>query len=73
MSVSDAPFWAWWLVPVLVTALVVSVVALSRRERRPKHGYDAIDDYARFRTAMAHVRDQRPAARGPSGDDEEHG
>ncbi len=39
-----------------MTLLVVGVVALARRER-PRDGLDAVDDYARFREAMSHVRD----------------
>ncbi len=55
-SVSSAPFWVWWLVPVVVTMLVVGAIGLSRRERRPRDGFEAVDDYTRFRQAMAHVR-----------------
>jgi hypothetical protein len=56
LSVSSAPFWFWWLLPVVATAVVVGVVALARRER-PRDGLDAVEDYARFRTAMSQVRD----------------
>jgi membrane protein implicated in regulation of membrane protease activity len=58
LSVSSAPFWFWWLVPVAATVLVLLVVALARRERRPKDGSDTIEDYTRFREAMAQVRRQ---------------
>jgi membrane protein implicated in regulation of membrane protease activity len=58
VSLSSAPFWFWWLAPVAATVLVLAVVWLSRRERTPKDGTDAIDDYARFREAMAQVRRQ---------------
>ncbi|GAB3591236.1 hypothetical protein GCM10027446_08470 [Angustibacter peucedani] len=53
---SSAPFWVWWLVPVVATLVVVGVVLLARRERRPRDGYDTVEDYTRFREAMAHVR-----------------
>ncbi|KQX69826.1 hypothetical protein ASD06_02065 [Angustibacter sp. Root456] len=56
VSVSSAPFWFWWLVPVVLTLLVVAGVALARRER-PRKGVEAVDDYARFRQAMAQVRE----------------
>lgn len=55
LSVSSAPFWIWWLVPVVATVLVVAVVGLARRER-PRDSWDTVDDYARFRAAMAQVR-----------------
>jgi membrane protein implicated in regulation of membrane protease activity len=58
VSVSSAPFWFWWLVPVVATVVVVVVVGLARRERRPRNGSDTIDDYTRFREAMAQVRRQ---------------
>ena len=58
LSISSAPFWFWWLVPVAATVLVLVVVALARRERRPKDGSDTIEDYTRFREAMAQVRRQ---------------
>jgi len=58
LSVSNAPFWFWWLVPVAATVLVLLVVGFARRERRPRDGADAIDDYTRFREAMAQVRRQ---------------
>ena len=57
LSVSSAPFWVWWAVPVAVTALVVAGVALAMRRERPRDGLDAVDDYARFREAMAQVRE----------------
>ncbi|WP_426562139.1 hypothetical protein ACPPVT_16560 [Angustibacter sp. McL0619] len=58
LSVSSAPFWFWWLVPVAATVLVLVVVGLVRRERRPRDGADTIDDYTRFREAMAQLRRQ---------------
>jgi hypothetical protein len=58
LSVSSAPFWFWWLVPVAATVLVLVVVGVARRERRPKDGADTIEDYTRFREAMAQVRRQ---------------
>ncbi|GAB3686960.1 hypothetical protein [Angustibacter aerolatus] len=69
-TLSRAPFWAWWLAPVLVTAVVALVVRLARRERRPRGGADAVDDYERFRTAMSVVR--RPGER-PGPADSERG
>jgi hypothetical protein len=56
LSVSSAPFWFWWLVPVVVTLVVVALVGLARRER-PRDGLDAVDEYARFRRAMSQVRE----------------
>ncbi|GAA4346707.1 hypothetical protein [Angustibacter luteus] len=58
LSVSSAPFWFWWLVPVAATVVVLVVVGVARRERRPKDGTDTIEDYTRFREAMAQVRRQ---------------
>jgi hypothetical protein len=43
---------------VAATVLVLLVVALARRERQPKDGSDTIEDYTRFREAMAQVRRQ---------------
>jgi hypothetical protein len=57
-GLSSAPFWFWWLVPVVATVLVLAVLALVRHERRPRDGADAVDDYARFRQAMAQVRQE---------------
>ncbi len=57
-GLSSAPFWFWWLVPVVATVVVAGVVVLARRERRPRDGQDAVEDYTRFREAMAHVRAQ---------------
>ena len=57
LSVSSAPFWVWWAVPVALTVLVVAVVGLLVRRGRPRDGLDAVDDYARFRQAMAQVRE----------------
>jgi hypothetical protein len=60
LSVSEAPFWAWWLAPVGITAVVAVGAAVSHRERhrhqrRARHG-EVFDDYADFRRAMARVR-----------------
>lgn len=57
--VSQAPFWFWWLVPVVVTGTVTAGLALvrrARRDRRPRNGADTVEDYARFRAAMTAVR-----------------
>lgn len=59
VSVSDAPFWVWWLVPVVVTVLAVLVARLVARRGRPRDGFDTVDDYARFRAAMSDVRGSR--------------
>ena len=57
MSAADAPFWAWWLAPVGVTAVVAVVAAVGRRERGPDRHEDTLDDdYLDFRRAMARVR-----------------
>jgi hypothetical protein len=64
ISLSSAPFWFWWLVPVAATLLVVFAVGLSRRDRRPRDGSDAVADYARFRAAMTEVRQGKPVDRG---------
>lgn len=64
-GVSSAPFWFWWLVPVVATAVVAGAVGLARRERPPRVGHDTVEDYTRFREAMAHVRAQgRPQPHG---------
>ena len=60
VSLSDAPFWAWWLAPVGVTAVVAVGAAIARRERRgPDRPDDSIEDYERFRRALAEVRQGR--------------
>jgi membrane protein implicated in regulation of membrane protease activity len=59
VSVSGAPFWFWWLVPVLVTPLVVLLVGLARRDRHSRDGEETVADYTRFRTTMSQVREQR--------------
>jgi membrane protein implicated in regulation of membrane protease activity len=60
VSVSDAPFWMWWLAPIGATALAAVVVAFTRRERRgPDRPDDSIEDYERFRRALAGVRQGR--------------
>jgi len=56
-SVANAPFWFWWLVPVVTTAVVVAGVWLSRRDRRPAHAERSVDEYARFRAAFGHRGD----------------
>jgi hypothetical protein len=62
MSVSDAPFWAWWLVPVGITTVVAVGVAVAHHEWRPRRHENALDDgYLQFRRAMARLR----AGRGP--------
>jgi membrane protein implicated in regulation of membrane protease activity len=59
VSVSGAPFWFWWLVPVVATPLVVLVVALARRDRHSRDSEETVADYDRFRTTMNQVRKQR--------------
>jgi hypothetical protein len=53
-SVADAPFWFWWLVPVVTTVVVVAAVRWSRRDRRPAHAERSVEEYARFRAAFGH-------------------
>jgi len=55
-SVADAPFWAWWLAPVGVTAIVAVGAAVAHRERRRNRHEDEMDDYGDFRRAMERVR-----------------
>ena len=62
VSLSDAPFWMWWLAPVAITAVVAVGAAVAGRERRgPDRPDDSIEDYQRFRRALAAERD--PQAR----------
>jgi hypothetical protein len=65
VSVSDAPFWAWWIAPVAVTVAVAVAGALARRDRRPRDGFEAVEDYARFREAMTVVRRPTPRPKAP--------
>jgi hypothetical protein len=58
-SVANAPFWAWWLAPVGVTAIVALGAAVAHRERRPNRHEDEMDDYSDFRRAMERVRGGR--------------
>jgi hypothetical protein len=68
--VANAPFWFWWLVPVVSTAVVVAGVWLSRRDRRPADTEQSVQEYARFRAAFGetgrrerrerHERHERP-------------
>jgi membrane protein implicated in regulation of membrane protease activity len=51
-SVADAPFWFWWLAPVVSTAVVVAGVWWSRRDRRPADTDQSVEEYARFRAAF---------------------
>ena len=51
-SVADAPFWFWWLVPVVTTVVVVAAVRWSRRDRRPARSDSSVEEYARFRAAL---------------------
>lgn len=61
---SHAPFWVWWLPPVLVTVVVAVIAALVRRERRrPVDTVRSVEDYARFRQALAESEPGRPAGR----------
>jgi membrane protein implicated in regulation of membrane protease activity len=59
VSVSVAPFWFWWLVPVVVTPVVVLLFGLARRDRHSRDGEETVADYTRFRTTMSQVREQR--------------
>ncbi|HET8614766.1 MAG TPA: hypothetical protein VFL94_04505 [Actinomycetales bacterium] len=56
LSVSEAPFWFWWLVPVLSTVVVVAGVRWSRRDRRPTDSDRSVEEYARFRAALGPER-----------------
>jgi hypothetical protein len=57
VSASDAPFWAWWLAPAGVTAVVAVVAAVARRERGTDRHDTLDDDYLAFRRAMIRVRE----------------
>jgi hypothetical protein len=57
VSATDAPFWAWWLAPAGVTAVVAVAAAVARRERGTGRREDAMDEYRTFRRAMARVRE----------------
>ena len=59
----SAPFWVWWLAPVVITVVAWVVVrAAQRPQRRSDHG-DTPDDFDRFRRALGDPRgggEQRP-------------
>jgi hypothetical protein len=58
-SVANAPFWFWWLVPVVTTVIVVAGVRWSRRDRRPTDSDRSVEEYARFREAFGAQQDDR--------------
>ncbi len=60
-SLSSAPFWFWWLVPVVGTILVASVLRMSRREYRPRGSFKSVADFDRFRETMHERRTPRQA------------
>jgi hypothetical protein len=55
---SNAPFWFWWVVPVVIF-LVVAAVRTMRREYRPRGGFKSVADFDRFRSTMTQVRHDR--------------
>lgn len=63
-SVANAPFWFWWLVPVVTTAVVVAGVRWGRRDRRPSDTTRSVEEYHRFREAFGqHESDARGRTR----------
>jgi hypothetical protein len=62
-SVADAPFWFWWLVPVVSTVVVVAGVRWSRRDRRPTDSDRSVEEYARFRAALGSDEASEPRTR----------
>jgi hypothetical protein len=62
-SVANAPFWFWWLVPVVTTAVLVAGIWWSRRDRRPVDSDRSVQEYERFRAAF---RSDPPHARSGS-------
>lgn len=66
---ANAPFWFWWLLPVVSTAVVVAGVWLSRRDRRPADTDQSVREYARFRAAFGETgRDDRDDRRAQQDD-----
>ena len=57
-SLGDAPFWAWWLAPVGVTAVAALALAVAHRERRPDRREHDLADYDAFRRAMSRIRER---------------
>lgn len=64
VSVANAPFWFWWLLPVVTTVVVVAGVWLSRRDRRPTDSDRSVEEYARFRAAFGSQSKTQAPARG---------
>lgn len=66
----SAPFWVWWAAPVAVTVVAWLVVLLAQRPREgaTRKG-ESVDDYARFRQALARDDREGPgdAGQGPGG------
>lgn len=46
---------AWWAIPIVATALALGWAAWASRSRPRPQAYDTIDDYQRFRAALASV------------------
>lgn len=63
VSVANAPFWFWWLVPVATTVVVVAGLWLSRRDRRPADSDRSVEEYARFRAAFGSSQAGAPRSR----------
>ncbi len=63
VSVANAPFWFWWLVPVVTTVVVVAGLWLSRRDRRPADSDRSVEEYARFRAAFGSSQAGAPRSR----------
>ncbi|MGL5829747.1 MAG: hypothetical protein ACRC0L_09295 [Angustibacter sp.] len=56
LTLSNAPFWMWWLIPVVATLLVVGVLRFVVREYRPRGSFRSVADFDRFRETMHHRR-----------------
>ncbi len=60
-SLSNTPFWIWWLVPVVATLLVVGGLRFFLREYRPRGSFRSVADFDRFRETMHHRREAQDA------------
>ncbi len=52
---------AWWALPIGATLLAVLWMMIARRQRPPADTHETVEDYARFRAALAGPRDPQPA------------
>lgn len=46
---------AWWAIPIVATALALGWAAWVSRSRPRPEAIDTVEDYQRFRTALASV------------------